>query len=377
MDPTSKNNIPKKKLRSGFTTGSAATAAATASAMLLVGDDLPDDRIIPVQTPGGEQLRLEIDTIEPLERGYRCCVVKDGGDDPDVTTGLSVCAVVTLNDDRGVVTFHAGQGVGIVTLPGLKIPPGEPAINPVPREMIRRAITPFLSERHGFSVELSVPGGDEVAHRTFNPRLGIEGGISIIGTTGIVRPMSEEAWKDSLAEELHVARAAGRSDSIILSFGNQSELSILRHEEICVDAEGNPIRSVMCSNFVGFMLQKAAECGFKRVIISGPLGKIIKVSAGIFYTHSHVADARNELVVANAALLGVSLETLNRLTDCRTTDAALDILATQSLDKSFSRRIADKAKNRIMRFEGLGLLADVFMTDGTGELLWTTLRIHE
>ncbi|MGI6545257.1 MAG: cobalt-precorrin-5B (C(1))-methyltransferase CbiD [Fastidiosipilaceae bacterium] len=377
MNPISENNVDNKNLRSGFTTGSAATAAATASAMLLVGDDLPNDRIIPVRTPGGERLRLKVDTIERLEQGYRCCVVKDGGDDPDVTTGLSVCAVVALNDDKGVVRFQAGEGVGIVTLPGLKIPPGEPAINPVPREMIRRAVEPYLPEGHGFLVELSVPGGDEVAHRTFNPRLGIEGGISIIGTTGIVRPMSEEAWKDSLAEELRVARAVSRSDSIILSFGNQSEISILRHEDICVDGEGNAIRSVMCSNFVGFMLRKAAECGFKRVIISGPLGKIIKVSAGIFYTHSHVADARAELVVANAALMGVSLDTLNRLAECRTTDAALDILATQSLAKSFSRRIADKAKDRIMQFEGLGLLADVFMTDGTGDLLWTTLRVHE
>lgn len=359
----------QRQLKSGLTTGSCATAAALASAMLNAGEQLPEDRRLTVMSPQGQPLTLTIaDCVREADGRWLCSVLKDGGDDPDVTTGLPIQAVVSPNDRRGQVCFEGGEGVGRVTLPGLKIPPGEPAINPGPRAMMTAALQPYLPPDGGLTVCIRIPGGRERALKTFNSRLGIEGGLSVIGTTGIVEPMSETAMIDSLAEAVHVAAADPQhGDRIVLAFGNTAERFARAH----LPASRGTV--VICSNFIAEMLREAAGCGVRHVTLAGPLGKIIKVSAGIFNTHSHVADARQEILVANAALMGVGGSDLAALAACRTTDAALPVLETLGLKTDFCRRIAERCCQAIEAYEHLGLTADCLMSDGAGRFLYQTL----
>ncbi|HHX37146.1 MAG TPA: cobalamin biosynthesis protein CbiD [Clostridiaceae bacterium] len=364
-----KNNM----LRKGFTTGSCAAVAALASTLLWSGKSLPEPPFLKVHNMAGKPIVLPVDSAERQADGFwQCAVIKDGGDDPDVTTGLSICATVRPNDRKDEILFERGEGVGVVTLPGLKIEPGEPAINPVPRGMIREALRPYLPETGGLTVRISVPGGEEIAAKTFNPRLGIEGGLSILGTTGIVEPMSEKAYIDSLVEEVHVAAAIpDHGGKITLVFGNTSERFANTY------LAGSMGKTVMCSNFVGPLLRAAAAQGLKRVTLVGPLGKIIKVSAGIFNTHSHVADARAEILVANAALLGVSGRDLERLAECRTTDAALPILEDLGIKEAFCERIARRTCEAIEVFEHLELQAECLLSDGRGRFLYSTIDLLE
>lgn len=358
----------QRQLRSGLTTGSCATAAALASAMLRAGEKLPDDRRLTVLSPQGRPLTLPIaDCVREADGRWLCTVIKDGGDDPDVTTGLPIQAVVYPNDCPGQVCFEGGEGVGRVTLPGLKVPPGEPAINPGPRAMMTAALQPYLPPDGGLTVCIRIPGGRERALKTFNPRLGVEGGLSIIGTTGIVEPMSEAALVDSLTESVHVAAADPQyGDRIVLAFGHAAERFARGH--LTPDSG----RVVICSNFIAEMLREAASCGIRHVTLAGPLGKIIKVSAGIFNTHSHVADARQEILVANAALMGIGAPELAALAACRTTDAALPILESLGLKTDFCRRIAERCCRAIEAYEHLGLTADCLMSDGAGRFLYRT-----
>lgn len=364
METDKLSNDGKRKLRCGYTTGSCATAGALASVLLRKGLIEPDCLHVDILTPEDKTLRIPLASAERLSDGsWRCGIIKDGGDDPDATHGLLIRTTVRENDQPGQFRFVGGQGVGTVTLPGLKVEPGEPAINPAPRQMIERALSPYLPENGGFTVEIDVPDGERVAAKTFNPRLGIEGGISIIGTTGLVVPMSEEAFKDSLKVELTMARATEHPDDVVLSFGNTSD----KLAAACLPPEAG--RVVACSNFVGYMLRESARLGFRRVTLSGPLGKIIKVSAGIFNTHSHVADARVEITVATAALLGASSALLEELSQCKATDAALVLLEKEGLRESFIAEVARKAVRAMEVFEHLGLDARVLMSDGKGQFL--------
>ncbi|HEX9062747.1 MAG TPA: cobalt-precorrin-5B (C(1))-methyltransferase CbiD [Clostridia bacterium] len=327
--------INSKKLRKGYTTGSCAAAASKAAVIMLLSKKIIDTVII--DTPSGVKLNLLLSNIELNDSYATCSVIKDGGDDPDMTSGLHIFAKARFVKSSGIEIL-SGEGIGIVTLPGLKVKVGKPAINPIPMSMILKEVGEVLPCDKGVEITLSVPGGKEIAKKTFNPRLGIIDGISILGTTGIVTPMSEEAWKESISMELDIAIARGFKD-IVFTFGNYGE-------SFCIESMGiSQDRIIKISNFVGFMLDKASERGLESILLAGHLGKMVKVAAGIFNTHSRVADARMEILCAYAALEGASTETVRKIYECTTTDAAASVIEKEGINAVF-QRITDNVVRR-------------------------------
>lgn len=316
-----------QKMRCGYTTGSCAAAAAKAAAeMLLTGRVLTAAEIL---TPKGIVIRPDI--IEPVitESMASCAVEKDSGDDPDVTNGVKVFAAVAFAQ-KGV-KIKGGVGIGRVTKAGLDQPVGEAAINSVPRMMITSAVM-GIAEKYGYSggfeVTVSVPDGVELAAKTYNPRMGIEGGISIIGTSGIVEPMSNTALIETIRTEANMRRAEGQKN-MLLTIGNYSESFV--QDEMPFSLE----RSVTCSNFIGDAIDIGIELGFSSILIVGHIGKLVKLGAGIMNTHSSWADGRMEVLVTCGLLAGADTDTLKKLPDCATADAAMDILADAGyLDKT-------------------------------------------
>lgn len=317
----------KKELRKGFTTGSCGAAAAKAALYMLLTGSVKDE--IEIITPGGAVFRTEVKDIFREENRVRCAVVKDGGDDPDVTTGLHVTAEVRAEeraDGALEIRIEGGPGVGRVTLPGLDQPVGNAAINRVPRQMIEKELSEvaeLLDFRGRIWVILSVPGGEAAAERTFNPRLGIEGGISILGTTGIVEPMSTRAILDTIWVELNQRKALGDRIAAV-SPGNYG-LNFMK-ETYGYDLN----RSVKCSNYVGDTVDMVREMDFRGMLLTGHIGKLIKVSGGIMNTHSKEGDARMELLAAGVIRAGGSMDTLRGILNCRVTEEALGIIQAES-----------------------------------------------
>ncbi len=306
-------------LRSGYTTGTCAAAAAQAAALCLRGETV---HAVTVTLPDGSTVTLAVDACVRLSAtAARAAVIKDAGDDPDITDGMTV--EVTLEVGGDDLTFAAGEGVGTVTLPGLQLAPGEPAINPVPRQMIAAAVAAVLGDA-GCRVTVSIPGGAEAAARTFNPRLGITGGLSILGTSGRVEPKSEDAWLRSLLPQLDVARAAGHR-TIYLTPGGFGETAA--RERL-----GAPPEAIaQTANFIGDMLRACAERGAEDVVLVGHAGKLVKVAAGIFNTHSRFGDARLETIAAVAAAEGASAPLVAALLALPTAEAAVPLLAEAGL----------------------------------------------
>lgn len=317
----------KKELRKGFTTGSCGAAAAKAALYMLLTGSVKDE--IEIITPGGAVFRTEVKDIFREGNRVRCAVVKDGGDDPDVTTGLHVTAEVRAEErDDGPleIRIEGGPGVGRVTLPGLDQPVGNAAINRVPRQMIEKELSEvaeLLDFRGRIRVILSVPGGEAAAERTFNPRLGIEGGISILGTTGIVEPMSTRAILDTIRVELNQRKALG--DRIVAVSPGNYGLNFMK-ETYGYDLN----RSVKCSNYVGDTVDMVREMDFRGMLLTGHIGKLIKVSGGIMNTHSKEGDARMELLAAGVIRAGGSMDTLRGILNCRVTEEALSIIQAES-----------------------------------------------
>lgn len=274
-------------LRFGYTTGSCATAAAKAAAIGLFQGKIPD--VVEIDTPAG--IKLKLNTLDKqLSDNAACCAVqKDAGDDPDVTNGCLVHARVerTFNE---IIEIDGGEGVGRVTKPGLQVPVGHAAINPVPRRMIEQAVREAIGNSAGVKITISVPNGKILGEKTFNPKLGIIGGISIIGTTGIVRPMSEDAFRTSLLCGLDIARGIGY-ETVVLVPGSLGERAILNLVNIPKD------QIIQMSNFVGFMLNAARERHFKKIILAGHPGKLAKLLRGDFHTHSAVSKPANDILI--------------------------------------------------------------------------------
>lgn len=265
--------------RSGFTTGTCAAAAAKAATCALVGSNVGEQ--VPVTLPSGDTVRLPIVGVHKNGRSATASVKKDAGDDPDVTDGALI--VVRVNRIQGnEVRIVAGEGVGTVTKPGLAIPPGEPAVNPTPRKMIHDAVREITD--HGVEVEISIPGGRELAEKTFNPRLGVEGGLSILGTSGIVRPFSTPALRDALVCSIRVAEACSIANPLLvpgrIGLRAARRLFELSDEQI-----------IEVSNEWGFMLDRAASAKFSDVMVLGHPGKLAKLPAGWWDTHSSRSDS--------------------------------------------------------------------------------------
>lgn len=278
-------------LRTGFTTGSCATAAAKAAAEAVLGLREPGKGIVRFMLPDSETMRMECTVISADSHSATASVIKHAGDDPDITDGKEIRAAVTLRDGEGIA-FLQGEGVGKVTLPGLGIPVGEPAINRTPREMIRRELSSLYGG--GIDVTVSVPEGASLASRTFNPRLGIEGGISIIGTSGIVKPFSAEAFIDAVRKEMEVA-AATRAGRIVLNSGAKSEKYMKAlYPDLPVQA------FIHYGNFIGESLKAAGELGIRKATLGIMMGKAVKLAAGNLDTHSRKVTMDREFIARTA-----------------------------------------------------------------------------
>ena len=312
-----------QKLRCGYTTGTCAALAAAGAARLLLGGEAPER--VRLVTPKGWAVEVPLSECVMDGGTARCAVRKDAGDDPDVTDGCLVCAAVRKTA-RGV-TVDGGAGVGRVTKPGLDQAVGAAAINSVPRRMIAAAVEEVCAELGyggGLSVVISVPDGGEIAKRTFNPLLGVEGGISILGTSGIVEPMSEQALVATI--ELELKQAAASSSRLILTPGNYGA-DFLRAQGW--DRPGVPV--VKCSNFIGEALDATAGLSFTQVLLVGHIGKLVKMAWGVMNTHSKYADCRTELFCAHAALCGAGGELCRSLMASATTDGCIALLDTAGL----------------------------------------------
>ena len=345
--------VGRQKLRCGYTTGTcAAAAAAGAAARLLTGETLPAVRIT---TPAGVTVEAELLQHAAGEGWAACAVRKDGGDDPDVTDGALIFARVERTDTPGII-IDGGEGVGRVTLPGLDQPVGAAAINSTPRRMIAEQLEAAMAKTEytgGLRAVISVPEGEALAKRTFNPRLGIVGGISILGTSGIVKPMSEAALLDSLYLEMDQRRAAGTED-LLLTPGNYGES--FSREVLGLNLH----RWCMCSNYLGAAIDHAAGAGFRSVLVVGHLGKLIKAAAGCMNTHSKTADARRETLTAHAALAGADRALLRALFDSPTTDAGVELLKQAGLLEPVMASIGEALDGQLKRRAGEGLTIEAF-----------------
>ncbi|HBG0276014.1 TPA: cobalt-precorrin-5B (C(1))-methyltransferase [Clostridioides difficile] len=366
--------IDGKKYRRGYTTGSCATGASKAAVYMLITKNRINT--INIDTPKGIPLLLKVDNINISDTFVECSIKKDGGDDIDATHTMDIYAraeIVAKNDkNKGYLTLkdidslstnseckselykfirvYGGTGIGVVTKKGLSVDVGKPAINPTPLKMINHEIRKLIGDNFEsilgndkvLKITIFAPQGETVAKKTFNPRLGIVGGISIIGTTGIVEPMSDEGWKKSLSIELQMKKEQGL-DKIILVPGNHGEQFI--REKLNLDIK----YVVRVSNFIGYMIKEAQRIGYKKILMAGHIGKFIKVSAGIFNTHSKVADARSEILVANLALMGARYEFLNKINQCVTTEEAVELINNSEYREVYNI-LSNKCRERVKQY---------------------------
>ncbi|MDK2808950.1 MAG: cobalt-precorrin-5B (C1)-methyltransferase [Clostridiales bacterium] len=355
-------------MRYGFTTGSCAAAAAKAAAYMLLSGKRKT--FITIETPKKIPFEAKIQPIARSEKAVSCGVQKDGGDDPDVTTSAWIVATVSygINEGRGAISIEGGSGVGRVTRPGLDQPVGVAAINHVPRAMIAKEVQEvcdFFDYKGSLLVEISVPGGEELAKKTYNSRLGIIGGISILGTTGIVEPMSTKALLDTILVELNMARASGHK-AVAVSFGNYGQAYMKQAYGYDLD------ESVKCSNYIGACVDMAVTSGFTHLLLVGHIGKLIKVAGGIMNTHSKEGDCRMEILAAQALLCGVDAKiTRQILTRVSTTEALRDLKQCGQRGQ-IMQQLVDRASFYLRKRAGEKLVVECIMYENEyGELAKT------
>ena len=324
-----------KKMRFGYTTGSCAAAACKGAAKILLGGVMQKD--VTLMTPKGILLTLELKDIRIEGNQVTCAIQKDAGDDPDTTNGILVYATVQKTKEPGII-LDGGVGVGRVTKAGLSQKIGEAAINPVPKAMILREATE-IAEKYdyegGLKIIISVPEGMEIAKKTFNPRLGIVGGISILGTSGIVEPMSEAALVQSINVEMKQHFSQGE-EYLLVTPGNYGADYLREHMDLPYE------KNIKCSNYVGETIDMAIDMGVKGILFIAHIGKFVKVAAGIMNTHSHSADARMEVLASNAIRAGASLECAKEILNASTTDEAIDILEKYQILQKTMKEILDR-----------------------------------
>lgn len=339
-----------KKLRCGYTTGSCATAASKAATYTLLSGKTLD--YVKITTPNNIEIEIEVCETNIYENYVECLVRKDGGDDIDATDGILIGARVKKSKEFSI---DGAEGVGRVCADGLSIKKGEAAINPVPRLMIEKAVKEIIeNEDFSVSVEIFVPEGETVAKKTFNSRLNILGGISILGTTGIVYPMSEESLKASIA--LEISQKILYSKELILVFGHMGEkfAKSLGYDEK---------KMVIMSNFVGFALETCLGKGATKVTIIGHIGKMCKIAYGCFNTHSKVCGVRLEVIALEMALLGYDMNFVNKILSEKTTDGAVNTLGEGN--EKLYENIAKKIKSSATTYVHGDMDIDVLVYKGT------------
>ena len=344
----------------GVTTGTIATACSLAALDAIL--DTPDIACVKVETPK-KTLDIIIDECKKVSPDKAYAVAhKNPYNDPDVTVDLAIVSTVELFDKTGGedVVITGGEGVGKITKPGLQIPVGDYAINPVPRSMIVKNLKDKLPEGKSVKVTISIPEGESIAKKTMNPKLGIVGGISVLGTTGIARSMSSEAYKNSIVTQLDVALASN-IENLVFVPGNIGEKLALKKLNVTKE------QIVQTGNYVGFMFEEAEKRGITEFTFFGHMGKLIKVAGGLFNTKHAVADGRREIMVAHAGICGVGQKDLQRLFDSKTTDDMMDILNELDVSVEVSNSIADAIKDRCKQRFDLDL--NVFLVDMEGNFL--------
>ena len=324
-----------KKLRCGYTTGSCATAASKASTIGITSGVIPD--FIEIDTPAGIVLNLEVENKELTDDYAICSITKDSGDDPDSTDGIEIFSKVSLREDSEVV-IEGGKGIGTITRDGFWGKSGEAAINPVPRKTIEKEVRTVTDI--GLNIEISVPKGEEIAKKTYNSNIGIVDGISIIGTKGIVEPMSEEAFKKSIYIEIDSIKNRGKTD-IVLYLGNHGEKI---YNEMKNDADG-----VKISNFIGDSISYCYNNGFKSVVLVGHIGKLCKLSLGAFNTHSKICDLRIESFVYYLAMRQANMNVIEKVNQCITSEEALNVIIDSGY-KCIIKDMIDGSESRIRRY---------------------------
>lgn len=366
-----KNNsevwVEQKKMRTGYTTGSCAAAAAKAAVcMLLSGEVIQQVRLM---TPKGVELGLEVEQIERRQHGVRCAVRKDSGDDPDVTNGIYVYAEVRKEPEPGIY-LDGGEGIGRITKKGLEQPVGAAAINRVPRQMILEAVKE-QSIRYGYqgglSVIISAPEGKKLAAKTFNPRLGIENGISILGTSGIVEPMSEKALTDTIFLEMKMLKENGIDRCCVVP-GNYGRDFLA--EQLGVDTD----QAVKCSNYIGETIDAAVNLEMRSLLLIGHIGKLIKVAAGVMNTHSRQADCRMEVLAAYAAAEGASAECVQAILSCITTTEALELLKEKGILSGVMERVMERIEFHLCHRAGGSLQVEAIVFSTEDGILGKTKR---
>lgn len=338
-----------QRLRLGYTTGTCAALAAKAAATALITGAFP--QMVSLVTPKGLSVDVPVLNVTAGPGWASCAVQKDAGDDPDITNGMLVFAKVCTSEAQEH-SVDGGVGVGRVTKPGLNQPVGEAAINSGPRHMILTE-TAEICRTYGYkgylSVVISIPEGEVLAKRTFNPKLGIVGGLSVLGTSGIVEPMSAQALIDCIGLELRTLAASGEH-RVVLTPGNYGEAFLAAQPYL------KHAPTVKFSNFVGDALDFAAGAGFREILLVGHIGKFVKLAGGIMNTHSAAADCRAELITAHGALVGASGETLRALMESVSTEAAIDILDGVGLREAVLSSLLVKIQETLERRGGPGIL---------------------
>ncbi|NRT76024.1 cobalt-precorrin-5B (C(1))-methyltransferase CbiD [Clostridium beijerinckii] len=386
-------DVDGKRLRCGYTTGSCSAGAAKAATIILFNKEKNLNEI-DIATPKGIDVTMPIELIEKFDDYVECTILKDGGDDPDNTHGIEIKAMVKrikpidnkifqnedlqkfdsvlVEDSRAEkedelerVVLKGGTGVGIVTKDGLFIPKGQAAINPVPRKMIKEEVLKVLPAGERVEVIISVPQGEKVAKKTFNPRLGIEGGISILGTTGIVYPMSEDALKASI--KIEITQKAINNERLVLTFGNLGD-------NYCKELGFKEEEVVTCSNFIGFALETCVSCKVKSIIIVGHIGKMSKIAYGCFNTHSKVNGVRLEVIALELALLGYDMSLVKRVLEEKTCEGAVKMLGDgyDKLYENIGNKIVQKIKEHV--YGELEVDAVMYYGASNPILLWKSIK---
>ena len=345
----------KKILRGGYTTGASAAAGVKAALIYFLHKKIVDE--VQITALDGTILKIPIAKVEQTDEKISVEVVKDSGDDPDITNGTSIFTTTKIISGDEII-FRAGLGVGKITKAGLQLPIGEPAINPGPRQLIKNVAAEFGVK--GLDVEISIPAGVELAKKTLNPILGVEGGISVIGSTGVLRPMSEEAFKNSLVPQIDVAKAAGYT-SLIFVPGKIGE-TIAKNIGLPSGA------IIQTSNFIGFMLETAADKNISQIILCGHIGKLVKIAAGNFYTHNRISDARLETLAAYSAAEGLNADEVKKILSAATTEEAAKIISDNHFEHVY-KKIAERASLRAKRFVFEKIAIGTILVDYSGKIL--------
>jgi cobalt-precorrin-5B (C1)-methyltransferase len=374
-----------KRLRCGYTTGSCSAGVAKAATMILFNEAETLSEI-EIASPKSINITMPIESIVKFDDYVECTILKYSGDDPDSTSGIKIKARVrrinnaqcTMHNSQcemdneleyvDMVVLKGGIGVGTVTKDGLFVPKGQPAINPVPRKMIIEEVMKVLPNGERVEVTISVPQGIEIAKKTFNPRLGIEGGISILGTTGIVYPMSEESLKASI--KLEITQKALNNERLVLTFGNLGD-------NYCKELGFEEYEIVICSNFIGFALETCVLCKIKSIVIVGHIGKMSKIAYGCFNTHSRVSGVRLEVIALELALLGYDSSLLKDVLKEKTCEGAVKMLGTEysKLYENIGKKIVARISEYV--YGELEVQAVMYYGASKPSLLWKSEGIDK